>query len=328
MLETINLDAKLSKKEYEEQYDKLRPRLGELQRQLQEKGIPLMILTEGWHGSQKGLILNQFLLTIDPRSYRYLSFDQLLKAYGKRSPLVPFWRHIPAFGQIGILETDWFRYAYQYRFGQPKVQMDLRALYRDVNSFERQLVQSGMIILKFFFHIDKKTQKKRLEARQNNKELAWTITEDKWNEQEEYENYFSSAEEFIQNTQTPYSSWHIIAGNNFEFAASKTLHIIGNAIESYLKSPPVFNRPVPYYETDIVQSGAFGNIDYSPTIDADHYGKKLKTLQTLLLDQLAGLVRYNIPVVVVFEGVDAAGKGGGFGVLHRRFIRWTITLCL
>ena len=311
MLKTANLYAKLSRKDYGEQYEVLSPKLGELQRLVVEKNIPVLILTEGWHASEKGPILNQFLLSIDPRHYRYLSFSGLQKRYGKRLALVPFWQEIPSFGKIGILETDWYRYVYDHHYGNQKDdEIDLRAFYRDVNAFERELVQSGMIILKFFFHIDQKTQKKRLEERAANKAISWTADERTWRENKEYDDFFHAATELIQNTNTPFSSWHIIPANDFYFACSKTLRIIANALELYLNNPTSFQRPVPYHETDILASTVFANIDYAETIKEGAYKEHLKKLQTKLRNQIGSAVYKNIPVMVVFEGVDAAGKGG------------------
>lgn len=311
MLSSINLNVSLSHKKYLKDYDAIFPKLGMLQRQLREKNIPVMIIAEGWAGTEKGRIMNQLMVGLDPRGYEYTSFLDLNEAYGDIPLLRPLWKKEPAQGRISVIETDWYRGVYEARFGKNKNKnIDIPAFYRDLNAFEKEFIESGVLMIKFFFHIDKKMQKKRLTRLMEDPATAWTISGNGWRENKNYDDYFMCTQEYIQNTSTPFTSWNIIPADDFDYAAHQMLHIFVAAAEAYLNNPPSFTRPVQFYASDTVRESIFGSLDYARSITKDIYKHKLKYLQHKLSQLMFEAIEYNVPVIVVFEGVDAAGKGG------------------
>lgn len=163
MFENIDLDVKLSKDEYNKVIDLMEVRLGELQRQARDLGIPVLIVFEGWDASGKGTLINKLILPIDPRGFTVYSIDSPTKDEEEHPFFWRFWVKTPARGRMSIFSHSWYARMMEERLrGLPNRDLHTK-YYTKINSFERQLFRDGVVIIKLFLHISKKEQKKRLE---------------------------------------------------------------------------------------------------------------------------------------------------------------------
>ena len=100
---------------------------------------------------------------------------------------------------------------------------------------ERELADAGAIFVKFWMQIDQEEQKRRFEARQENPEKQWKITEEDWRNREKWEQYEIAVNEMLNRTSTTYAPWIIVEGNDKYYARIKVLQTVVNAIEKRLK---------------------------------------------------------------------------------------------
>lgn len=310
MLETLDLDKHLSKKEFRNLSEKCQIRLGVLQREFRDHGIPVILIFEGLGASGKGRLINNLLLCWDPRgfTYHYVKLSQeekdrypMLYHYGSRSP---------ARGRISIFGRCWYREildkgvekGLKDRFFSDGIAM--------ADSFERQLVAGGALILKFFLHVDRKEQKKRLREREKDPESAWSVTDYDWRQNRNHSKYEQVLEKIFQETDSEYAPWIIVEATDWKFATCKVLSEVQKAMEDRLskKAAPL---PQPVLPIDgSMASSVLDNLDLEKDMGRNVYKKELQKYQELLHSLELEIYHRGLPVITLFEGIDAAGKGG------------------
>ncbi len=327
MLEKIDLSRKMDKGEYQATAPTLRQRLGELQRRAKEAGIPVMVLFEGWEASGKGTLMNELILPLDPRGFRvhyvHKQSDDNQNRYWP--PMRRFWELTPPRGRIGIFSRSWYRLVLDEGRGG--------TTYEDISSFEHQLAQDGGLIVKFFLHIGKKEQKKRLKKLDKQDASTWRVSEREWAEHERYDDIARLVDEMIQYTDKPYAPWTLVEAHDRRHATVKILTTVVRALEKGLETRAFRMRQAEaqaIIEDEIeVDGGEDGtphggpaavdaalapsvlrNLDMNKRLDRDEYGERLTKLQKRLRELQYELYDARKPMIVVFEGQDAAGKGG------------------
>ena len=308
MLEAVDMSVKMKKKEYRAAFDELAPKLGELQRIAKEKGVPVILLVEGWEGSNKGSLVNQLLQALDPRGYLFIAPPGRGE---ERSPfLIPYWEITPPAGKMTILSGSWYREVLRRRLEKGEGAKDYSGVFRDICAFERHLADSGTVVLKFFCHLEKKEQKKRLEARAADPDLSWSVGEADCLENREYDAFLFCAEEMLSFTGTEYAPWTVVAAGDFEFAAWKILSTVERVLRARLSGEewPATGGVLGGVEYE--KSAALSTTEPDGDLSAKEYEKRLAALQSELKSLEIRVFRESLPVILLFEGVDAAGKGG------------------
>lgn len=334
MLEKIDLSRKLDKEEYKRIAPLLRERLGELQRKAKDAGIPVMILFEGWEASGKGTLMNQLILPLDPRGFRvhYVAATAENPQNVYWPPMRRFWEITPPRGRIGIYSHSWYR--------QIMDREDTIVSYEDISSFERQLAQDGNVIVKLFLHISKKEQKKRLKKLDEHASSTWRVSDREWQDHKEYDKTVKLIDEMIQYTDKAYAPWTLVEANDRRYATVKILNAVIRSLEKRLEEieqQKRSNAPAVeiHYdesaerraETDAVLSGlskvtlepsVLKNLDLAKRLERGEYEEQLPRLQNRLRELQYELYKVRRPMVIVFEGQDAAGKGGCIRRLTQR----------
>ena len=169
MLENIDLSKTIDKKEYKETLSRMELRLSELQREAKRLNIPIIILFEGWGSSGKGTLINKLINPLDPRGFsvhttNMFNIDELMRPF-----LWRFWIKTPPKGRIAIFDKSWYRKVMVERVDNRTESSELENYFEDISTFEKQLVDDGNIIIKFFLHISKKEQKKRFQELEKDK---------------------------------------------------------------------------------------------------------------------------------------------------------------
>lgn len=323
MLEKIDLSRKLEESEYKTIVSPLRDRLGELQRSVRDAGLPVLIVFEGWEASGKGTLMNELIIPLDPRGFRvhyvHAGEDDNQNKYWP--PMKRFWDITPPRGRIGIYSRSWYRLITD----KPRS----IATCEDISAFERQLSLDGNLIVKFFLHISKKEQKKRLKQMEAS---SWRVTKKEWKDHKDYDETATTIEEMIQNTDRAYAPWTLIEANDRRYATVKILTTVVKALEKALQahehkkiaaanaealheddSPPSLEESEKLLEKltkSPLEPSVLRNLDLNRQMDKEEYKEELPKWQKKLRDLQHELYRIRRPMVVVFEGQDAAGKGG------------------
>ena len=163
------------KKEYKEEKEKLGVRLGLLQRKLKDAKVPVLIVFDGYDAAGKGLQINRLIQTLDPRGFDVYTGDR----DGEEERMHPFlWQFAikaPANGRIVIFDTSWYKRVQMDRFDRRMKEKEVEAAFADILAFEKQLVDGGCVLIKLFFHISEKEQKRRFEKLEGSDETSWRV---------------------------------------------------------------------------------------------------------------------------------------------------------
>ncbi len=311
MLETLDLDKHLSKKDFRNLSEKCQIRLGVLQREFRDHGIPVILIFEGLGASGKGRLINNLLLCWDPRgfTYHYVKLSQeekdrypMLYHYGSRAP---------ARGRISIFGRCWYREILDR--GVEKGFED--QFFRDgivmADAFERQLAADGTLVLKFFLHIDRKEQKKRLKEREKDPASAWAVTDYDWNQNRDHKQYVKTLETIFQKTDSEYAPWTIVEATDWRFATCKILSTVENAMKERLSGKVLSTPPSTVLPEEVSMiTSVLDNLDLTKDLIGNEYKKELEKSQELLHSLELEIFHRGLPVITLFEGIDAAGKGG------------------
>jgi polyphosphate kinase 2 (PPK2 family) len=240
MLENINLARKLSRDEFKSVLPGLQERLYDLEKACWDQNVPTIMVFEGWDASGKGTAIGGLTQRLDPRGFK-LHPITAPRTYEQQRPwLWRFWLKVPNRGEMILFDHSWYGRVLEERVERIIPEKAWRQAYRDIIEFERTLADDGTTILKFFFHISNKEQRKRFEAIEADPLEAWRVTAADWARQKKYDDYLAATEEMLEQTDTEYAPWTIIEATSKWHARKKLFDTIIAAIEKRLgpNAPP------------------------------------------------------------------------------------------
>ena len=304
----------MDKKTYRKVMDEAEEKLGLLQRECKDAGIPVILVFEGMGAAGKGVQINRLIQALDPRGFDVYACDRPTEDEQMRPFLWRYWTKTPAKGRIAVFDRSWYRSVQVDRFDGLTPEDKLGDAYQDILSFEKQLCDDGTVIMKFFLYIDKEEQKKRFKKLEGSKETSWRVTTEDWNRNKDFDRYLKMNEEMLEKTDTDYAPWVIIEAVDKDYAALKIVSSVMDRLEYELEhhrlrgGNPVQKQEVKTRER--FKNGVLSGIDLSKSLTEEEYKTRLKKLQKRLAELHSELYRLRIPVVIGFEGWDAGGKGG------------------
>ena len=198
MLEKIDLSKKIHKETYKKTEKEQSEKLGILQRQCKEAGIPVMIVFEGMGASGKGTQINHLIQALDPRGFDVYANDKSTEEERMRPFLWRFFTKLPAQGRMAVFDRSWYRQVTMERFAGKIPDEDLSGAFHDIQSFERQLTDDGMVIIKLFLYVSREEQKKRFKKLESSKETSWRVTKEDWKRNTEYDRFLHICEEMLR----------------------------------------------------------------------------------------------------------------------------------
>ncbi|MCX7897446.1 MAG: polyphosphate:AMP phosphotransferase [Rhodocyclaceae bacterium] len=313
MFETAELGHKIDKKTYRELVPQLRADLLDAQYDLKESARhPVIILISGHDGAGKGETINLLYEWMDPRYLSTLAFSAPTDEERMRPFMWRYWRALPPKGRIGIFAGSWYSIPIQASIEGQMSRAELDQRIDQINRFEQMLVNEGALILKFWFYLSKKAQKRRLKALEKDPRTAWRVTQWNWERLKTYDRLIEVAGHVLRTTNTPWAPWIVIEGEDDHYRAIATGKTILDAMRTKLSQSEKLTTPVaPVLRYDIDGRDVLTELDLSKKLSAKDYEDQLARWQ----GRLAELIRRprfkkHHALVCVFEGVDAAGKGG------------------
>ena len=230
MLEKLDLTKTLSKSEYKEKIMELEPKIGKLQRECKDLGIPVMIAFEGYDAAGKGVQIGELIKALDPRGFEVHAVKKETEEEQMHPFLWRFWTKMPPKGRIAIYDSSWYRKVLIDRFDKKTKKKEVADAYRSICSFEEQLTDDGMVIIKIFLAIDKKEQKKRFEKLLSSKETSWRVSEGDLKRNKEFDEYEAINEEMLMRTDTEHAPWNIVEAVDRRFATAKIYAIVAQTL--------------------------------------------------------------------------------------------------
>lgn len=228
-------------------------------------------------------------------------------------------------GRIAIYDSSWYRKVLIDRFEKKAGEKEVLSAYDSIQSFERQLTDDGMVLIKIFLCISQEEQKKRFDKLLARKETAWRVSKKDLKRNREFKKYKRMNEEMLQKTDTDYAPWTTVEATDRRFATIKIYTTVINCLSAEIekrkqeKQEEIMPNKVLVNNEISETVWAKANLDCSYT--KAEYKKRLKKLQKEIEKLHGELYRKGIPVVLGFEGWDAAGKGGAIKRLTEKWIR-------
>ncbi len=317
MLETIDLDRTLDKEKYGEHYSKLSGELRTLQRRCHEKRVPVIILFEGWDMSGKGETINRLVKRLDPRGLRIHTTFEATEPERLFPFLHSFWLRLPEDGDIVIFDRSWYRRILSARAKKLVSKRERFQTYDAIRQFERQLIDHGSVFIKFWLHLGKKEQARRLKKVAGNKYERWRVGHFQGSRKQQYKRYAAGFEEVFERTSTHHAPWTVVPATDRRYCVIDVLETICDNLAGAVRSRrgrkkpaasqvEAAERPRLLDEKPVVLK----KVDMAREISKDQYLLELKEQQLRIRENEFEIFRHRIPVVVAYEGWDAAGKGG------------------
>jgi len=313
MFESAELGHKIDKATYDLEVPKLREALLDAQIDLAKLAkFPVIILVGGLDGAGRGETVNLLNEWMDPRFIQTHGMGEPSDEELDRPMMWRFWRELPPKGKIGIFLGSWYTWPILNRVtGQTKA-ADFDQSMERAKRLERMLTDEGALILKFWMHLSKDRQEKRLKLLEKNPETRWRVTDRDWKHFKLYDKFHIVHENAIRHTSTAEASWTIVEGYDPRYRSLTIGKVILDAIRRRLDD--VDNKM-----TDLIAPPPLPSIDQLNVLKTLDLKQKItkKTFKTELekyQGKLALLTREakfkDITVIALFEGNDAAGKGG------------------
>jgi polyphosphate:AMP phosphotransferase len=311
MFESAEIGHKLPKSRFKREEPRMRKRLLDLQyRLLDKRKFQVIVLVNGVDGAGKGETVNLLNEWMDPRHIEAHAFGPLTDVERDRPEMWRFWKALPPKGHIGILFGSWYTDPIVRRVmgNEKRARFDQRL--ERIRHFERMLVSEGALLIKLWFHLSKKAQKKRLNELASDKKTAWRVTKEDWRNFEHYDEFVDVAEDALRETGTGEAPWEVIEGSDHEYRSLTAARILADGLAARLKGTmPVLSPPAPPPKPPLDGRTLLSSFDYKRRLDRDDYSKKLDKLQAKLATLTRSKKMRERSLVVVFEGMDAAGKG-------------------
>jgi len=310
MLKNIVFPDKPVDEELKARLKAAREKLVIQQLQIKEHKIPVLVLVEGWDSSGKGSLIAQLIQDIDPRFFKVAAMVAQPTEEERRKPFLNrFFAQIPEAGKFAFLDSGWMEEVVQ---GRAHGELDDRTYGQRISSircFERQLTDNGYLLIKLFCHISKKEQSKRMNDLLDNIDTEWRVTEnDRW-QNKHYDKYFDVIDRYLEDTHTSTAPWYILDSSSKKWAALQALEILTRGIDIALQNQSL---AVPLLQNtfQLVKMPTLAEIPLNCMISEEKYKEELRRLQRRLGELHNRLYRKKVPVIICYEGWDAAGKGG------------------
>lgn len=232
-LSRVDLTQALTKTDYRQRREQSQGVLNRLCRQAKQQKVSSVLVFEGWDAAGKGGAIRRILRALDPRTYRVIPVAAPTEEEHAQHYLWRFWRHLPSDGNITFFDRSWYGRVLVERIEGFARTDEWQRAYDEINAFEQELVESGIMICKFWLHIDKDEQLHRFEERKNTPHKAWKLTEEDWRNREKWDEYESAVNDMVQYTNTSHAPWTIVPAND-KYTAR--IHVLDTACEHLQKT--------------------------------------------------------------------------------------------
>jgi AMP-polyphosphate phosphotransferase len=315
MFEATKVGRSVGKDEFKDQRDELRTQLLEAQRRLRESNIPVIVIVSGVEAAGKGEVVNRLNEWLDTRGVQTFAFWEQSDEERERPRWWRFWRTLPPRGEIGILFGGWYLDPIEHRFQGRCDDAALDAELSRIVDFERMLTQDNALIVKFWFHLSEPDQKRRLKELSRDDRSRWKMLPQKSKFSEQYALFEHVAERVIRQTDRGIAPWYLVEAEDTRYrdlTVGKTLLQAINArlSQQVVTEPPTAADPLQLPESASAQITILDQLDLTQTLPKEDYKEALRQLQQDVNELAWTAYKARRSTVLVFEGVDAGGKGG------------------
>jgi polyphosphate:AMP phosphotransferase len=328
VFETAEIKHKVSKEEFEEQAIAMRLALVELQQQLRTARFPVIVLFAGVDGGGKGESVNLLTSWMDPRWIVTRAYGEPSDEERERPEFWRYWRGLPPKGKLGLFLSAWYSRPLLDRVYRRASAAEFDNELERIVAFEKMLADDGALILKFWMHLGRKAQEKRLEALEKNPLTRFRVTKRDWEHFERYDRFLAAAERVVMRTSTGQAPWTIVDGRDEQYRSLCVTTTLRDTLRRHLRTEQLQlklreeaqaerqkrlakTKPVPDGALELVTKRTILQaLDFTKKTPANVYERELQKQQARLSKLTREAKQRGITSLLVFEGMDAAGKGG------------------
>ena len=231
VLSILDMTLTLGRKDYERRIAEQTARLHRLAHIAKERQISTILVLEGWDAAGKGGAIRRVIAALDARDYQVIPIAAPTDEEKAHHYLWRFWRHIARAGRVTIFDRSWYGRVLVERIEGYATQAEWRRAYAEINQFESELIDHGIVLVKFWMHITKDEQLRRFERRQAIPYKRWKLTEEDWRNREKWDDYEAAVNDMIGGTSTRQAPWTLVEGNSKRYARLKVLQTVCERLE-------------------------------------------------------------------------------------------------
>lgn len=326
MLETVDPSLEAPKNDYRQWFPRLKNELRELQQKTREAKIPVIVIFEGFHLGGTTDAVEHLGEALDPRGFIVHGSKHRTEEEEQRHWLWRYWIRMPARGKFGFFEYSWYARVLEDRVRKTCPEAQWQQAFQQINQTEDMLVEDGALILKYWLHISRKEQKRRLKKALEDPIYRYLNGNTGDYELGRYDEYLEAADEMIERTSTHYAPWIIVESEDRRFRRMKIFRTLTERIVGALKTkhrstrtraasaadatPPPVNGLAPNSAALEEMPTVLDKVDLSQQLDQYAYDEMKIDLQERLRHLQFEAVKRGLSQVIALEGWDAAGKGG------------------
>lgn len=221
----------IDESDYKQKLKEQQLKLLKLQRELSESKHSVIIVFEGPDAAGKGGAIKRLVERLDPRLVRVYSIIKPTAEEYQHHYMWRFWGKLPPYGQTAILDRSWYGRVLVERVEGFATDAEWARAYREINEFERLLIDDNAIIIKIYLHITKDEQLARFKRREADPYKHWKISDEDWRNRKKWDQHNAAAEDMFEKTSTEDSPWHVIAANYKWYARLRVVKIVVDRLE-------------------------------------------------------------------------------------------------
>jgi len=235
ILDQLDLSKTIAKKDYRKELKICQARLALLQGEAVQRKISTTLVFEGPDAAGKGGCIRQITEPLDARYFKVYPFAAPTDLERAHHYLWRFWNCVPRAGRMTIFDRSWYGRVLVERVEGFAGDDEWRRAYAEINDFEDQLIDHGIVLLKFWLQISKDEQLARFEARKVTPHKQWKLQDEDWRNREKWNDYAIATHEMIQQTSVSNSPWILVENENKHYGRIKVLNAVCDALENAIK---------------------------------------------------------------------------------------------
>jgi polyphosphate:AMP phosphotransferase len=232
ILNSLDMSQALSKKTFATELEKYQGRLNLLHRKAKDKGLSVILVFEGWDAAGKGGAIRRLTAALDARSYQVIPIAAPTDEERAHHYLWRFWRHLSRAGRLTIFDRSWYGRVLVERVEGFASEPEWMRAYSEINEFEDELVDHGIVLIKYWVHITQDEQLRRFKEREKARYKQWKLTDEDWRNRAKWGDYERAVNDMVERTSTRVAPWTLVEGNDKYFARLKILKTACSRISS------------------------------------------------------------------------------------------------
>jgi polyphosphate:AMP phosphotransferase len=234
ILDRLDMSQKIEKETFENELEKFQGRLNRLHRKAATGGVSTILVFEGWDAAGKGGAVRRVTGALDARAYQVIPIAAPTDEERAHHYLWRFWRHLSRAGRVTIFDRSWYGRVLVERVERFATPDEWMRAYSEINQFEDQLVERGIVLVKFWMHITSDEQLRRFKERDRSAYKRWKLTDEDWRNREKWDPYELAVNDMVERTSTRTAPWTLVEGNDKNYARLKVLRTVCERLQAAL----------------------------------------------------------------------------------------------